>query len=138
MENNSKTSYNDNYSEFLNEFNNKSEFKKNWINEKLSIIDKLIFSIQNETVEPLKQELNISHQIINNSDLESSQKVIYSIKQLNDTFNKERVSTDLLNKMSAFKRIINVYIDIAKFTSDETIARETINLGKTIENLLSQ
>lgn len=138
MNNNSKTSYNDNYSEFLNEYKSKSETKKIWITEKLGFVDKIIVSIQNESEEPLRGELNIPRQIISNGDLDTSQKVVYSIKQLNDVFGKQKISPDLLTKMSAFKRIINLYIDIAKYTADETIAKETINLGNTVESLLQK
>lgn len=138
MDNINKTAYNDNYSAFLNEYKSKSESKKVWINDKLSFVDKIIVSIQNEADEPLKTELDSPRQIIANTDIDLSQKVIFSIKQLNEIFAKQQVSADLLAKMSAFKRIINVYIDIAKYTSDEAIARETINLGNTIESQLAK
>ncbi len=137
MEKNNKSSYNDNYSAFLNEYNSRSEGKTTWINEKLGFVDRIIDSIQTTSEDPLKTDLDIPRQILANKELDASQKVIYSIKQLNDICGKQKVSADMLNKMSAFKRIINLYIDIAKYTSDETIARETVSLGRTVESKMT-
>lgn len=135
MDNNSnKQSYNDNFSEFLNEYKNKTENKKQWVDDSLNIVDKTIESIQNEAPAKLKTNLNIPRQTIRNADIDSNQKVVFSIRELSDIFSKEEIPTDLLTKMSAFKRILNIYINIAKFTSDEIIAKEVINLGSVLEN----
>lgn len=129
-----KVNYNDNYSEFLSEFNTKSQSKIDWVNDKLLVINKAVESIPENS--KLKQEFSYLTTLISNSNLDVSEKVIISLKQFTNTINNEDI--DELNKnLNFLKIIIGLYIDIAKITSNESIAKEIINFGNSLEKKIS-
>ncbi|HLA56578.1 MAG TPA: hypothetical protein VK623_10780 [Flavobacterium sp.] len=130
METNKKTSFNDNFSDFLNEYNDQSG-KKEWIGNKLGIIDKQLDDL-GKADDEVKDAINVTRDVLSNDALDPSQKVIISIKGINDFITKQDPDPKDIMMTNALRTIISTYIDIARYTSDEVIAREVVNLGNNL------